>query len=88
MPDIAITISVPNMAELDLLAHVWPIFTWGKIEDGFTNRNNTFKPMEEIKFGDECRLNAGYNFADAACLDDADVSAGCTDGGSAKWPVF
>ena len=88
MPDIAITMSVPNMAELDLLAHVWPIFTWANIEEGFTNRANTFEPMDDIKFGDECRLRAGYNFGDAACLDDADASAGCSDGGAAKWPVF
>ena len=88
MPDIAITISMPNMKEAHLLDYVWPIFTWVNITNAFQNRSDSFAPMDELKWGDECGLEAGYNFGGSGCADDTTPGCSTNDDGAAVWPVF
>jgi len=88
MPDIAITVSMPNMKEAQLLDYVWPIFTWVNITNAFQNRSDSFAPMDELKWGDECGLEAGYNFGGSGCADDTTPGCSTNDDGAAVWPVF
>eukprot|EP00397_Hematodinium_sp_SG-2012_P006488 GEMP01006520.1.p1 GENE.GEMP01006520.1~~GEMP01006520.1.p1 ORF type:complete len:616 (+),score=116.11 GEMP01006520.1:159-2006(+) len=77
LPDIAITVSLPSVPEGRVLDYVWPEFAWVEIENGFTNRSDTVELMEELKFGSNCPLKAGYN-----------KNLEGSDCGPAIWPVF
>jgi hypothetical protein len=76
LPDVAITLSVPDTSERDLLRFAVPEFRWITVENGFTNRVNKEEMLQDVKFGDECNLQAGYQVGASG------------DSGSASWPVF
>jgi len=76
LPDIAVTVNVPNMPEGRLMNYIWPEFSWTSIKDGFHNRSDDANLMQEVKYGADCNLAAGYDSLDGV------------DGGSATWPVF
>jgi hypothetical protein len=92
LPDIAITVNVHhrhadgtyagNIDPADLLDFMIPEFTLNTTRHGFSNRSNTGRLLQDVKFGAEaCELSAGYQR-------DPDGSGPLLDSGSAEWPVF
>ena len=80
MPDIAITFSVNDFHEGQLLDYVWPVFSWVEETNGFTNRDGSFELISDVSYGhgdSDCQLKAGYR-----------RNPNGTDGGPMIWPVF
>ena len=78
VPDIALTVAAPNMAESELLRFFWPEFLWVDIRNGFSNRSDIVTVLnDKVRFGKDCPLVAGY-----------DKKTDGRDGGPAVWPVF
>ena len=75
LPDIAFTLNIPDMEERELLHYMWPVFTWKELRDGMSNRSTDDESLEDVKFGSDCELQAGYG-------DNEDGA------GSSSWPVF
>ena len=79
LPDIAVTVNIPNWSEGRLLDHVWPEFTMVNISNGFSNRADASAPVD-VGFGPgDCDWSGGYNKYENDILPDS---------GPAQWPVF
>ena len=80
VPDVAVTISVPDLSEGALLDYMAPEFWWRNITNGFTDRVSNKELMDEVQFGSACELEAGYSCSGSGETRD------CT--GHSPWPVF
>jgi hypothetical protein len=80
LPDIAITFSVNDFHEGELLDYVWPVFSWVNENNGFTNRDSSFELINGVSYGhsnSDCQLKAGYR-----------RNPNGSDEGPMTWPVF